>query len=133
MSKPWPMVRLGAHVLGYEIPLPPLAEQRRVVARIEELAAHIHEACTLRHQAAEEAEALLRSILTHDQKAKTTPMRELVKLRSPDVAVRADETYQFAGVYVWGVAFSREHASQGWTLPIRDGHASVPVSSCIRS
>jgi type I restriction enzyme S subunit len=48
-----------AHVLGYEIPLPPLAEQRRVVARIEELAAQIHEARTLRHQTAEEAEALL--------------------------------------------------------------------------
>ena len=31
-----------------EIPLPPLAEQRRVVARIEELAAQIHEARTLR-------------------------------------------------------------------------------------
>ena len=41
-----------------EIPLPPLAEQRRVVARIEELAAQIHEARALRHQAAEEAEAL---------------------------------------------------------------------------
>jgi type I restriction enzyme S subunit len=48
-----------AHVLGYEIPLPPLAEQRRVVARIEELAAQIHEARTLRHQAAGEAEAFL--------------------------------------------------------------------------
>ena len=53
-----------AHVLGYEIPLPPLAEQRRVVARIEELAAQIHEARTLRHQAAEEAEALFASFLT---------------------------------------------------------------------
>jgi type I restriction enzyme S subunit len=42
-----------------EIPLPPLGEQRRVVARIEELAARIHEARTLRHQAAEEAEALV--------------------------------------------------------------------------
>jgi len=41
-----------------EIPLPPLAAQRRVVARIEELAAQIHEARTLRQQAAEEAEAL---------------------------------------------------------------------------
>src|SRR2546430_2213353 len=39
-----------------EIPLPPLAEQRRVVARIEELAAEIHEAQTLRHQSNEEAE-----------------------------------------------------------------------------
>jgi len=47
-----------AHVLGYEIPLPPLMEQRRVVARIDGLAAQIHEASTLRHQAAEEAEAL---------------------------------------------------------------------------
>lgn len=50
-----------SHVLGYEIPLPPLAEQRRVVARIQALAAQIHEARTLRHQAAEEAEALLAS------------------------------------------------------------------------
>ncbi len=41
------------------IPLPPLAEQRRVVARIEELAAQIHEARTLRQQATEEADALL--------------------------------------------------------------------------
>lgn len=50
-----------SHVLGYEIPLPPLAEQRRVVARIEALAAQIHEARSLRHQATEEAEALLQS------------------------------------------------------------------------
>jgi type I restriction enzyme, S subunit len=48
-------------LLACEIPLPPLSEQRRIVARIEELAAQIHEARTLRHQAAEEAEALLAS------------------------------------------------------------------------
>lgn len=50
-----------AHVLSYEIPLPPLAEQRRVVARIEELAVQIHEARSLRQHAAQEAEALLSS------------------------------------------------------------------------
>ncbi len=48
-----------SHVLGYEIPLPPLAEQRRIVARIEALAAQIAEARSLCHQAVEEAEALL--------------------------------------------------------------------------
>ena len=53
------------HVLGYEIPLPPLAEQRRVVARIEELAAQIHEARTLRQKAVEEAEALEKR-MAHD-------------------------------------------------------------------
>ncbi len=45
-----------------EIPLPPLAEQRRVVARIEELAARIHETCTLRHQAAEETDRLMEKV-----------------------------------------------------------------------
>jgi type I restriction enzyme S subunit len=89
-------------LLACEIPLPPLAEQRRVVARIEELAAQIQEARTLRRQAAEEAEALLRSIITDDKQARLTPMRELVKLRSPDVTARTDETYQFAGVYCFG-------------------------------
>jgi type I restriction enzyme S subunit len=49
--------------LAIPIPLPSLAEQRRVVARIEELAAQIHEARTLRHQATEEAEALSYSSL----------------------------------------------------------------------
>lgn len=42
-----------------EIPLPPLSEQRRVVARIEELSAQIREARTLRHQATCEAEAII--------------------------------------------------------------------------
>jgi type I restriction enzyme S subunit len=46
-------------LLNMEIPLPPLHEQRRIVARIEELAARIAEARGLRAQAAEEAEALV--------------------------------------------------------------------------
>jgi type I restriction enzyme S subunit len=45
------------------IPLPPLNEQRRIVARIEELAALIEEARELRVKAREEAEALKNSVL----------------------------------------------------------------------
>jgi len=41
-----------------QIPLPSLAEQHRVVARIEELAAQIEDAQTLRQQAAGEARVL---------------------------------------------------------------------------
>jgi type I restriction enzyme S subunit len=48
-----------SHVLEYKVPLPPLPEQRRIVARIEELAARIEEARGLRRQAVEEAEALI--------------------------------------------------------------------------
>ena len=47
--------------LTKSVRVPPLSEQRRVVARIEELAAQIHEARTLRHQAAEEAETLVQA------------------------------------------------------------------------
>ncbi len=45
--------------LNLEIPLPSLSEQRRVVARIDELSEQIHEARKLRKEAAEEAEALV--------------------------------------------------------------------------
>ena len=41
------------------IPLPPIEEQRCIVARIEELAAKIEEARTLRREAVEEAEELM--------------------------------------------------------------------------
>jgi type I restriction enzyme S subunit len=67
--------------LALEIPLPPLEEQRRVVARIEELAAQIHEARTLRHQAAEEAEALFDSFLTARFDSSGWPLKQL-----PEVA-----------------------------------------------
>lgn len=52
-------------VLGYNIPLPPLSEQKLIVARLEELAAKIEEACALRQQAVGEGEALIQSLL-HD-------------------------------------------------------------------
>ncbi|MGH6680528.1 MAG: restriction endonuclease subunit S, partial [Bradyrhizobium sp.] len=45
-------------VLGYEIPLPPLDEQRRIVARIEALAAKVEEARALRSSTLDELAAL---------------------------------------------------------------------------
>jgi type I restriction enzyme S subunit len=47
-----------ARFLNREVLLPPVAEQRRIAARIEELVAQIHETRTLRNQATEEAKAL---------------------------------------------------------------------------
>jgi type I restriction enzyme S subunit len=92
------------HLLAAQIPLPPLEEQRRVVARIEELAAKIQEARGLRKQLREDCNALCRSILadTSDGTPTLTPMRELVRLREPDITVSPGEIYWFAGVYSFG-------------------------------
>jgi type I restriction enzyme S subunit len=51
------------HVLNCEIPLPPLEEQRRIVARIEELAARVHQARQLRAESNSETEAFLMKVL----------------------------------------------------------------------
>jgi len=51
-------------VLGYKIPFLPIPEQRRIVARIEELAAKIEGAQGLRKKAAEEIELLIATVLS---------------------------------------------------------------------
>lgn len=88
-------------VLDYKIPLPPLTEQQRIVARIEELAAKIEEARSLRQQSSAECDALLRAMIFAAPR-QPTAMKELVQLREPDVVVQKDEVYQFAGVYCFG-------------------------------
>ena len=52
-----------AHVVAYQIPLPPLAEQRRVVARVEDLARQLYEASDLRRSTLAEMGGLWRSLL----------------------------------------------------------------------
>jgi len=67
------------HVLSYNIPLPPLAEQRRIVAKIEHLAANVEEARRLRSQTAEETDALLSATACArlaDIQNIATPLRE---------------------------------------------------------
>jgi type I restriction enzyme, S subunit len=46
------------HVLEFELPLPPLTEQRRIVSRVEELAVKIEEVKELRKCASEEVAAM---------------------------------------------------------------------------
>ena len=90
--------------LEIAIPLPPLPEQQRIVARIESLAAKIEEAKDLQREVIEGMDNLCRSMIFNESFACSTmiPMRELVKLREPDVVVRSEEVYPFAGIYCFG-------------------------------
>ena len=100
--------------LEVKIPLPPIAEQRRIVARIEELAAKIEEARGLREGAIEECDTLCRSIIFSEaEKHKLTSMHELVNLRDLDVEVSPLDSYTFAGVYSFGRGVFKQHSLMG--------------------
>lgn len=67
--------------LATEIPLPPLDEQRRIVARIEALAARIEQARALRREALAEAEALWGSVASSHLRALAgVPHKRIVDL-----------------------------------------------------
>ena len=99
--------------LALEIPLPPLAEQRRVVARIEELAAQIHGARTLRHQAAEEAEALVISNHVHLAGKRTRRLGEVIRLDEDAVPIQPDGSYPQVGVKSFGGGLFPKSAISG--------------------
>jgi type I restriction enzyme S subunit len=94
-----------------QVPLPSVAEQRRIVGRIEELATQIHEASALRQQAVEEAESLLvamahRSdldIATKEREGwKRTKLSDVIEEVDDSHVVKADHSYPNLGMYSFG-------------------------------
>jgi type I restriction enzyme, S subunit len=89
------------HFLNTKIPLPPLDEQRRIVAHIEELAAKIEQARVLRRQAMEEVNALVTSlhlkIATH-----TTTIDEFLTLSEKREEVSPNKKYPQIGIRGFG-------------------------------
>lgn len=97
------------------IPLPPLEEQRRIVARVEALAARIEEARGLQSDLGKTVGAFCQTFFADklENELQLVPMKELVTLRTPDVQVEASESYHFAGVYCFGRGVFRGGQKQG--------------------
>jgi type I restriction enzyme S subunit len=92
--------------LALEIPLPPLPEQRRIVARIEELAAQIQEARELRRKAVEGTEALVgvRAYIIFDETMKNgfMPLESVAVLERGKFSHRPrNEPRFFDGNHPW--------------------------------
>ena len=114
-----------SHVLGYEIPLPPLAEQQRIVARIEELMAQINEARGVQSRSKAETEALLRSttrsIFGEIPNANWTPLSKFVRQiengKSPQCESRLADYDEWGVLKVGAVSFGVFDAKQNKALP----------------
>ncbi len=102
-------------ILAHRIPLPPLAEQQRLVAHLDAIESRLTRAKMLREEAARESHAFVRSLIHPDNCAgvKLAPMHELVACRSPDVVVSQSESYPFAGVYSFGRGVFRKETVSG--------------------
>ncbi|MGA2242282.1 MAG: restriction endonuclease subunit S [Verrucomicrobiota bacterium] len=95
------------------IQLPPLAEQQRLVARIEGLAAQIHEARTLRHQAAEEAEAFVTSVHDSLSGSRKKKLGDILKLDEDEVPIEITGSYSQVGVKSFGGGLFPKGAVEG--------------------
>ncbi len=114
-----------AHVLAYETPLPPLGEQRRIVARIEELSGEIQEARRLQKDASVETQALMasasRSLFggtpASDWVALRTFVTEFENGRSPQCEPRPATPDEWGVLKVGSVSFGAFDQSQNKALP----------------
>jgi type I restriction enzyme, S subunit len=89
-------------LLGCQIPLPPLSEQRRIVARIEELAAKINEVRGLRQKAAVEARNFVLNVHSRLAGDRRRKLGDFLTLDEQQVLVTLTEDYPQVGVRGFG-------------------------------
>jgi type I restriction enzyme S subunit len=89
-------------VLEYRIPLPPLDEQRRIVARIEQLAAKILEARELRSTAQDQARGFISSAHLHASAGRSVRLAQVLVLREVAEPVQPGKAYPQVGVKGFG-------------------------------
>jgi type I restriction enzyme S subunit len=116
---------IRAHdVLGYTMPLPPLDEQRRIVAKIERLVERVHEAKFLRNQIAEMSDAVVpaftRSLLRGHPEPDWVPLRTYVARldtgKSPATQGRKATLQEWGVLKVGAVSFGTFDESENKAL-----------------
>ena len=90
--------------LSIRVPIPPLESQRGIVRKLHNMTERISEAQELRQQSMSVTDDICRSIFFEKTNSplELVPMRQLIKLRGPDIVVNPAEKYRFAGVYSFG-------------------------------
>jgi type I restriction enzyme S subunit len=141
-SKVWEELRSSARGMGarrdsvsperflsLKIPLPPLLEQRRIVTRIEELAAKINEARELRQNGTEKAQALInsarRTLFGEFPRSDWIPLNryvaEVENGKSPQCESRPATAEEWGVLKVGAVSFGSFDQQENKALPVGVG------------
>lgn len=95
------------------VPLPTLAEQRRIVNRLDGAADRIAKRAAAAKKVEVELGAMLQVAFRRLAGHRRVRLSEVMILRPTDTAVMPDEIYQFAGVYSFGRGVFRSTAKRG--------------------
>ncbi len=105
------------HFLAMQVPLPPLAEQRQIVARIEEMAVQIHKVRTLRTQEDQEIKQMLLAAFRRIANAAPhLPMRDVAPVVRRPVIVDPSTMYPELGIRSFGNGTFHKPAVTGMEL-----------------
>ncbi len=103
--------------LDLEIPLPPLPEQRRIVARIETLAAKIEETKKLKKQIEQDADKLLLGTFYKlISGAKEELLREIAPITRRPVKIDTASSYPEIGIRSFGKGTFHKPNLSGWEV-----------------
>jgi type I restriction enzyme S subunit len=115
-----------SHVLAYTLPLPPLVEQKRIVAKLDSLAAKVTEARRLRSTSIAEAQAVWRSACrttlgdepTNDWQPLSAFVDHLQNGWSPQCRPEPAEPDEWGVLKVGAVSFGRFEPAENKALPM---------------
>ena len=102
-----------SHVLKYEIPLPPLTEQRRIVKRIAALAGRVAEAQSLRREISEDLDAFVSSYHVTYSADRTVRLKDILFLDEEREPIKPDGIYPQVGVKGFGKGLFRRETVDG--------------------
>jgi type I restriction enzyme S subunit len=104
------------------IPLPPLAEQRRMVAQLDAVSEKSTQARRLLAEVDDDLLQIMRSIIWRsvENRGRLMQCREFMRRRRCDVAVEPETEYAFAGVYSFGRGVFRSGTKLGSQFSYRE-------------
>lgn len=115
-----------ADVLAYEMPLPPLSEQRRVVQDLDRMSAGVSTARTLRTRSIDESASLVISNHCDLSQGRVRALGEILDLHEERVGVHPTGSYPQVGVRSFGGGLFPKGATAGFETTYRTFNRLFP-------